>query len=106
MLDDLIPVNIVIGDRSYRLKIEPKDEELVRKIIKLINDRILEFKTNFAGKDMQDYIAMALIWFATEQSRAGSELIAYQETSDKLNMLETMIQRALGETAEPATHAE
>ncbi|RXK83403.1 cell division protein ZapA [Filimonas effusa] len=95
MLEDLIPVNIVIGDRSYRLKIEPKDEELVRKIIKLINDRILEFKTNFAGKDMQDYIAMALIWFATEQSRAGSELIAYQEISEKLAAMEAMVERGM-----------
>lgn len=97
MLDDLIPVNIVIGDRSYRLKIEPKDEELVRKIIKMINDRILEFKTNFAGKDMQDYIAMALIWFATEQSKTGNEFVVNQETASKLAALEHMIQKMIGE---------
>jgi cell division protein ZapA (FtsZ GTPase activity inhibitor) len=97
MLEDLIPVNIVIGDRSYRLKIEPKDEEVVRKIIKMINDRIIEFKTNFAGKDMQDYIAMALIWFATEQSKSGSELVVHQEAANKLAALENMIQKIIGE---------
>ena len=63
---ELIPVNVVIADRSYRLRIEPADEEMVRKTVKLINDKILEFKTNFAGKDMQDYIAMVLIWYATQ----------------------------------------
>ena len=67
-MDTLIPVNIVIGDRSYRIKVAAKDEEHVRKTIKIINEKVLEFKTQFAGKDMQDYIAMVLVWFATQIS--------------------------------------
>jgi cell division protein ZapA len=64
--DKLIPLNIIIGDRNYRIKILPADEEIVRKTLKTINDKILEFRTQFAGKDMQDYISMVLIWYATE----------------------------------------
>jgi hypothetical protein len=30
-MPELIPVNILIADRSYRLKIESADEEMVRK---------------------------------------------------------------------------
>ncbi|MEO9210852.1 MAG: cell division protein ZapA, partial [Ginsengibacter sp.] len=48
--EQLIPLNIVIGDRSYRIKILPVDEETVRKTLKLINEKIIEFKTMFAGK--------------------------------------------------------
>ncbi len=51
---ELIPVNIVIADRSYRLRIEASDEEMVRKTAGLINDKITEFRNNLAGKDMQD----------------------------------------------------
>jgi hypothetical protein len=65
-METLIPVNIVIGDRNYRIKVSPADEEHVRKTIKIINDKIVEFKTNFAGKDMQDYVAMVLVWYATQ----------------------------------------
>lgn len=65
-MEELIPINVVIGDRTYRIRISPADEEVVRKTLKLINDKIIEFKTNFAGKDMQDYIAMVLIWYATQ----------------------------------------
>jgi len=65
-MQELIPVNIVLADRTYRIKIDPADEQEVRKTLKLINDKILEFKTQFAGKDMQDYIAMVLLWFATQ----------------------------------------
>jgi cell division protein ZapA len=66
MEKSLIPLNITVGDRSYRIKTSPDDEEIVRKTLKEINDKIVEFKTKFAGKDMQDYIAMVLIWFATQ----------------------------------------
>ena len=49
-MDALIPINVVIGDRSYRIRIEPKDEETVRGTVKVINDKIIEYKTQFAGK--------------------------------------------------------
>lgn len=68
---EMIPINIVIGDRPYRIKSDPKDEEVIRKTLKMINEKIIEFKTSFAGKDMQDYIAMVLIWYAT-QAAAGN----------------------------------
>ena len=86
--DQLLPINIVIGDRSYRIRITPEDEESVRMITKKINDKILEFKTNFAGKDMQDYISMVLLWFVTEQ-QAGN----FNETgiSEALNDLESLL---------------
>jgi cell division protein ZapA (FtsZ GTPase activity inhibitor) len=51
-MQELIPINIVVGDRTYRIRVTAGDEESLRKISKLINDKILEFKTNFAGKDM------------------------------------------------------
>jgi cell division protein ZapA (FtsZ GTPase activity inhibitor) len=63
---ELIPINIVIGDRTYRIKTNPTDEEAIRGTLKTINEKIIEFKTQFAGKDMQDYIAMVLIWYATQ----------------------------------------
>lgn len=35
----LIPVNITIADRSYRIKLAAKDEEAVRKTAALINQK-------------------------------------------------------------------
>src|SRR5215831_2401994 len=94
-MSELIPVNILIGDRAYRLKIEPSDEETLRKTIKSINDKIIEFKTNFAGKDMQDFVSMVLIWFVMDQkSEAGNKVIP-DETIEKLNNLDTLIDKAL-----------
>ncbi len=71
-MQELIPINILIGDRTYRIKVAPADEEAVRSTLKIINDQIITYKTQFAGKDMQDYIAMVLIWYATESKQTGN----------------------------------
>ena len=68
-MDELIPINIIIADRSYRIRTLPEHEEVIRKTLKQINDKIIEYKTQFAGKDMQDYIAMVVIWFATQTNQ-------------------------------------
>jgi cell division protein ZapA len=94
-MNELIPLNLVIGDRNYRVRIQPGDEEVVRKTLKTINDKIVEFKTAFAGKDMQDYIAMVLLWFATEQNTAASNQVNLDNVSSRLQTLEKMIDGAL-----------
>ncbi|MDO6435571.1 cell division protein ZapA [Flavitalea sp. BT771] len=93
-MQELIPINVVIGDRSYRIRIAPGDEELVRKTLKSINDKILAFKTEFAGKDMQDYIAMVLLSYATETS-AGGQPALDPSLLETLSRMEQQLDRAL-----------
>lgn len=93
--NNLIPLNLVIGDRTYRVRINPNDEEVVRKTVKTIQDKLLEFKTQFAGKDIQDYIAMVLVWFATEQNSAISNQVNLDNVSSRLQTLEKMIDGVL-----------
>jgi cell division protein ZapA (FtsZ GTPase activity inhibitor) len=90
MDETMMPINIVIGDRNYRIRIDPKDEETVRKTLKTVNEKILEFKTNFAGQDMQDYVAMVLVWFATQLNNGNNE---WQEEAiiKQLNHLEALL---------------
>jgi len=90
---ELIPVNIVIGDRTYRIKTNPKDEEAIRRTLKVINDKIVEFKTQFSGKDMQDYVAMVMIWYAT-QSTADNNPALEKEFSEVLNKIEQQLDKA------------
>jgi len=94
-MDNLIPVNILIADRNYRLRIKPEDEEKLRRTVKLINEKIIEFKTNFAGKDMQDYIAMVLIWLATEEEQPTPSDFSPDEMKSKIKQLQKIIQDAL-----------
>lgn len=96
-MSELIPISALIGDRTYRIKIDPSDEEVVRKTLKTINDKILEFKTMFAGKDMQDYIAMVLIWYATEQHAGTAAGIEKLNLTDQLSSIEKLLDNQLSE---------
>jgi cell division protein ZapA len=91
-MQDLMAINVVIGDRTYRIKIEPRDEEVVRRTLKTINDKIIEYKTQFAGRDMQDYVAMVVLWYAT-QPAAGSSLTP--GVLDALTRIEGQLDKAL-----------
>jgi cell division protein ZapA len=94
-MSELIAISALIADRSYRIKINPEDEEVVRKTLKTINDKIVEFKTMFAGKDMQDYIAMVLIWYATEQTKTGTADIEKENINDQLSAIEKLLDSSL-----------
>jgi hypothetical protein len=93
-MQELIPINIVIGDRSYRIRIKPEDEGAVRSTLKTINDKIIEFKTQFAGKDMQDYASMVILWYATQTNpQSGNE--ASSEFASILDKVEEQLDKAL-----------
>ena len=90
-MNELIAISAVIADRSYRIKIAPEDEEVVRRTLKTINEKIVEFKTQFAGKDMQDYIGMVLVWYATEQHAGVAAGIKQENLAEQLNTIEKML---------------
>ena len=85
-MSELIPVNIVIADRTYRIKTQTTDEEVIRKTVKMINDKLFEFKAQFAGKDMQDYLAMVIIWYATQS--VGGAAVVSKDVIDALTKME------------------
>ena len=92
---NLLPVNIAIADRTYRLKVAAEDEGVLRGTIKIINDKIVEYKREFAGKDMQDYISMVLIWLATEETKTASHIVDLQNASEKIIAFERHLDKIL-----------
>lgn len=96
-MQEMIPITIMIADRSYRIKVEPKDEEMVRKTIKFLNDKVMEFKANFAGKDMQDYISMVMAWYATQPQAAVAQQLTDDNIKDELIRIEGILDKAIPE---------
>ena len=62
----MITINVWISGRSYRIKIKPSEEELVRKAVKVADEKIMEMRNAYAGKDDQDFIAMVLLMYAAD----------------------------------------
>ena len=64
--EELIPINIWLAGRSYRIRIVPHEEEAVRKAIKQADAKITELRNAYAGKDDQDFVAMCLLSYAAD----------------------------------------
>jgi cell division protein ZapA (FtsZ GTPase activity inhibitor) len=74
-MEDLIPVTLWLAGRGYRIRIRKQDEAAVRLAVKIADERITELRSSFAGKDDQDFVAMCLLMYATDQvTDADNEL--------------------------------
>jgi cell division protein ZapA len=68
-----IAINLILGDRTYRIKVENTDEEKSREKARRLNEQLIEFKKQYAGKDMQDYLAMVLLSYVLEQKNLETD---------------------------------
>ena len=95
-MEELISINITIGERQYPLKIRAAEEDLVRKAEHLINEKFNDFQLRFTGQEKIDYLAMSalmnLIDLLKKQTteEEGSGLIL-----QKLSEAESLISQAL-----------
>jgi cell division protein ZapA len=54
----------------------------------------IQFKTQFAGKDMQDFIAMVMIWYATQGVQESNPAVE-KAIADALLKMELQIDKVL-----------
>jgi cell division protein ZapA len=94
-MQDLITINLPVGDRTYRLKIKAEDEQTVRTMAKKMNDQLNQFKSQYPGKDMQDYLAMSLLSFVTEEQPSNAQVVADHDTEAFLSRIEASIDKGL-----------
>ena len=62
----LVPLNLWLAGRSYRILVKSVEQEQVRNMVKIADDKIAELKQHYAGKDDQDFVAMCLLMYAAE----------------------------------------
>lgn len=93
--DTMIPVSVLLSGRTYRIKVEPQLEEQLRKTAKLINDKVVEFKTYFPGKDMQDYTSMALLWYATQPMSQANDILGSYALQEDLQKMDELLDKTL-----------
>jgi len=65
-----IQIKLKIAERNYPLTIEATDEELVRKIAKVLNEKFVYYKNQYSSADAQDTMAMAAIDAVTTLSKS------------------------------------
>ncbi len=91
MPQELIPINVWLAGRSYRIRIHPDEEETVRKAVKSADEKIMDMRSHYAGKDDQDFIAMCLLMYAADGVTGSST----SSIEDELNNLTQKIEKVL-----------
>ncbi|WP_129717876.1 cell division protein ZapA [Pedobacter sp. SYP-B3415] len=87
-----ISIKITISDRIYPLKVNMEEEEIVRRAAKMINERIKEYQENYAVRDKQDLLSMAVLHYATGVLKAENK-VQVQDTAvaDKVVELDSLL---------------
>ncbi len=67
--DEMIRITVLIAGRPYPLKIHAKEEPIVRRLVKALNDRVIQFQQTYM-KDKQDLLAMTLLTYAMDLHKA------------------------------------
>ncbi len=96
--DKQIIINVWIAGRSYRIKINPEEEEGVRKAVKVAEERIMRLRNSYHGKDDQDFVAMCLLMYASDPhiSTDTGNLVMF-DLDEKLQRIHNMIDEAMTE---------
>ncbi len=81
--EELMPINVWLSGRSYRLRIKPEEEEAVRKAVKVADDKIAEMRLSYPG-DVQDFMAMTILSYAADTAVEAMANPLVQEELKKL----------------------
>lgn len=80
--EDLTPLNLWLAGRSYRILVKKSEADRIHKSVKLADEKIVELKQNYAGKDDQDFLAMCLLMYAADSN--GDDMITRDDTLKKI----------------------
>lgn len=93
-MDDKLSIRLNIADRYYPLIVDRNEEERLRKAAKLINDKILQYKQKYTSKEVQDFMAMVSLQFATKYLECEEKLDEFP-IIEKINNLNNELEQFL-----------
>ena len=92
---DKLSIKLKIADREYPMRVEPDEEELIRKTGKIVNEKIKEFKSQFGIDDKQDLLAMVAFDSMVEKLKAQVGDSSDELLQEKLANLNALISQSL-----------
>lgn len=93
---DKLSINIKISDREYPMKVNPEDEENIRKAGKIVNEWIKSYHEKFGIDDKQDLLAMVAFDGIVEKLKAEGQVQSIDESFEhRIANLNQLISKAL-----------
>jgi cell division protein ZapA len=93
---DKLSIKVKISDREYPMKVDPTDEENIRRAGKIINERLRSYREKFGIDDKQDLLAMVAFDSTVEKLKAEGKSHQVDDTVEhKLARLNQIITEAI-----------
>jgi len=87
-------INVKIADKSYKLKVDPEEEDIIIQIANDINSKIADYMKNYKIMDKQDLLAMAtlhiIINLYKEKKLSNDNFIDYNKLSEIENTIDLL----------------
>ncbi len=90
-----LSIKIKIADREYPMKVEPEEEERIRKAGKIVNEKIKRFKSQFGIDDKQDLLAMVAFDALVERLKTEGSNVDDKLLQEKLAGLNNLLSQSL-----------
>jgi cell division protein ZapA len=84
-------VDLMILNRSFKVKVETKNVALVKQRMQDIQTKLVSLKSNFPGRDVQDYLSMALIDAVSESLKNEDDQSKNEELFEELKKLNELL---------------
>jgi cell division protein ZapA len=93
MAEELISINVWLAGRSYRIRIKANEEELVRKAVKLADEKVTDLRNHYAGKDDQDFVAMCLLSYAADSATDAHNPIVHDDIKGMISRIDEVMSK-------------
>ena len=81
-------IKVIIAGLTFFLRIDPKEEEAIRKAVKHIDDKLNVYREHFPGQTTEKYLAMIALHIGVlfQQERMRTDTRPFQEKFEELSM--------------------
>ena len=90
-----LKIKVIVANRTFPLTIKRKDEEQVRKSVKVIEERLKVYEKSFAARDTQDLLSMCLLEMSVKVLTDEQKVKVDSSVEEQLQMLESLIDEQL-----------
>ena len=85
---DQLRIKVLIADMTFFLRINPPDEEAIRKAVKHIDDKLNVYRERFPGQTTEKYLSMVALHIGVlfQQEKMRTDTQPFHEKFEELSV--------------------
>ena len=85
---DRLRIKVTIAEHTFFLRIDPAEEEAIRKAVKHIDDKLNVYREHFPGQTTEKYLAMIALHIGAlyQQEKMRTDTRPFQEKFEELSI--------------------